>query len=64
MHLVVLAFLPGARSDRPNQDPQRLVLPLDRCRWKDIDSLDVSVEPTGLTTRSVPQAEHQGFGGG
>jgi hypothetical protein len=56
--LLVLAFLPGARSD-PGRggDPQRLVFPLDNCRWKGVDTLGVTVEPSGLTSRSVPEPE-------
>jgi hypothetical protein len=58
-HLLVLAFLPGARpgSGRSGGDPQRLIFPLDNCRWKGTDTLDVAVEPSGLTTRSTPQPE-------
>jgi hypothetical protein len=57
--LFVLAFLPGARpeSGRGGGDPQRLIFPLDNCRWKGVDTLDVTVEPSGLTTRSVPEPE-------
>ena len=57
--LLVLAFLPGARpgSGRGGGDPQRLIFPLDNCRWKDVDTLAVTVAPSGLSTRSVPQPE-------
>jgi hypothetical protein len=56
-HLFVLAFLPGARPDGGHGDPQRLIFPLDNCSWKGVDTLNVTVEPSGLTTRSVPQPE-------
>jgi hypothetical protein len=57
--LFVLAFLPGARpeSGRSGGDPQRLIFPLDNCRWKGVDMLGVTVEPSGLTSRSVPESE-------
>ena len=55
MHLLVLADVPGAQADRPgSEDGRRLVLPLDRSRWKGRDTIKVVVQRSRVTTTTPP----------
>jgi hypothetical protein len=55
MNLVVMAFLPALPAPAaPAADPRKLVLPLDRRRWGDIDQILVLLTNAGLQTNATP----------
>lgn len=57
MHLYVLAALPGARGDRPGaEDGRRVILPLDKRRWKK-DTIRIVVQNSQLDCVTPPEPE-------
>jgi hypothetical protein len=59
--LFILANLPGVFEDQPgNQDPRRVILPLDQCRWRlswfsSVDPIKIQAQSSGLDVLTPPQ---------
>ncbi|MFB3891074.1 MAG: hypothetical protein ACE15C_03515 [Phycisphaerae bacterium] len=60
--LFVMAYLPGVLDDRPGSaDPRRLVLPMEKLKWKDYiwgrkyQQIKVLVKPGGLVCLTPPE---------
>lgn len=55
MHLFVLADLPGAKADAPGTaDGRRVILPLDKRRWK-TDTIKIVVQNSQLNCTTPPE---------
>lgn len=56
MHLVIIAFVPGlSGSGEGDRDPRRVILPLDKNRWKDLGDIRVIVSQSGLSVPTQPE---------
>jgi len=59
MQLVAIAFIPGLSGQGEGQrDPRRIILPLDKNRWKDVNQeLKIIASQSGLTSPTQPEPE-------
>ena len=58
MHLFIIAFIPGINaSGVGDTDPRRVILPLDKNRWKDLVDIRVIVSQSGLSVPTQPEPE-------
>jgi hypothetical protein len=59
MRLVAIAFIPGlSGSGEGERDPRRIVLPLDKNRWKDVNQdIRIVASQSGLTSPTQPEPE-------
>ena len=59
MQLVAIAFIPGLSGQGEGQrDPRRIILPLDKNRWKDINQeIKIIASQSGLTSPTQPEPE-------
>ena len=50
MRLVAVGFIPGLTGSGEGQsDPRRVVIPLDKNRWKELEDIKITVRQSGLT---------------
>jgi hypothetical protein len=58
MRLVAIAFIPGLSGSGPEQtDPRRIILPLDKGRWKELVDIRINASQSGLTSPTQPDPE-------
>jgi hypothetical protein len=58
MRLVAIAFIPGLSGSGPEQsDPRRIILPLDKNRWKELVDIQIIASQSGLTSPTQPEPE-------
>jgi hypothetical protein len=59
MRLVAIAFIPGlSGSGEGERDPRRIILPLDKNRWKDVNQeIRIIASQSGLTSPTQPEPE-------
>jgi hypothetical protein len=58
MRLVAIAFIPGLGGSGPEQsDPRRIILPLDKNRWKELVDIRINASQSGLTSPTQPEPE-------
>lgn len=58
MRLVAIAFIPGlSGSGQGESDPRRIILPLDKNRWKDLVDIRIIATQSGLTCPTQPEPE-------
>ena len=59
MQLVAIAFIPGLSGQGEGQrDPRRIILPLDKNRWKDVNQeIKIIASQSGLTSPTQPEPE-------
>src|SRR6266568_4431840 len=58
MRLVAIAFIPGlSGSGEGERDPRRIILPLDKNRWKELVDIRIIVSQSGLTCPTQPEPE-------
>jgi hypothetical protein len=55
MHLITIAFVPGLTgSGAGDLDPRRVVLPLDKHRWANLEDIRINVSQSGLNVPTQP----------
>src|SRR3954468_8153140 len=59
MRLVAIAFIPGLSGQGEGErDPRRIVLPLDKNRWKDVNQeIKIIASQSGLSSPTQPEPE-------
>jgi len=58
MRLVAIAFIPGlSGSGEGERDPRRIILPLDKNRWKELVDIRIMASQSGLTCPTQPEPE-------
>lgn len=58
LRLVAIAFIPGLSGSGPEQsDPRRIILPLDKNRWKELVDIQIIASQSGLTCPTQPEPE-------
>ena len=59
LRLVAIAFIPGLSGQGEGErDPRRIVLPLDKNRWKDVNQeIKIIASQSGLTSPTQPEPE-------
>jgi len=59
MRLVAIAFIPGLSGQGEGErDPRRVVLPLDKNRWKDVNQdIKIIASQSGLSSPTQPEPE-------
>jgi len=58
LRLVAIAFIPGLSGNGPGEsDPRRIILPLDKNRWKDLVDIKINASQSGLTCPTQPEPE-------
>ena len=58
MRLVAIAFIPGlSGSGEGERDPRRIILPLDKNRWKELVDIRIIASQSGLTCPTQPEPE-------
>jgi hypothetical protein len=58
MRLVAIAFIPGlSGSGEGERDPRRIILPLDKNRWKELVDIRIIASQSGLTSPTQPEPE-------
>jgi hypothetical protein len=58
LRLVAIAFIPGlSGSGAGESDPRRIILPLDKNRWKELVDIRIIASQSGLTCPTQPEPE-------
>ncbi|HEV8292894.1 MAG TPA: hypothetical protein VGP94_13260 [Tepidisphaeraceae bacterium] len=58
LRLVAIAFIPGlSGSGEGERDPRRIILPLDKNRWKELVDIRIIASQSGLTCPTQPEPE-------
>ncbi|HEV8607049.1 MAG TPA: hypothetical protein VGQ99_17040 [Tepidisphaeraceae bacterium] len=58
MRLVAIAFIPGVSgSGEGERDPRRIILPLDKNRWKELVDIRIIASQSGLSCPTQPEPE-------
>ncbi len=58
LRLVAIAFIPGVSgSGEGERDPRRIILPLDKNRWKELVDIRIIASQSGLACPTQPEPE-------